>query len=68
MLDEKGWVIRVIHNTSDNSVTLSDGISFSSDCFADANIGETWAVRYEEGGFLGVIRRAVLLESARSTK
>lgn len=43
-----GWTIRKIKAIGrDGSVTLNDGISFRSPCFAAAKVGEIWAVKHE---------------------
>lgn len=63
-MQKLGWCIRKIDVVGENSVQLSDGVSFMSPCFTGAKVGETWAVKYEEGFSLGAINRATLLESA----
>jgi len=64
-----GWAIRQIkqvYNDNGVHVTLNDGITFSSHCFAGAKVGDIYAVFHESGGgCFGMIRRAVLLEPAR---
>lgn len=64
-----GWAIREIEQVNGHSsVTLNDGVPFSSDCFAGARVGDIYAVYHEGGDFCGCfgrIRRAILLEPAR---
>lgn len=61
-----GWAIRRIERASNDSVTLNDGVSFCSPCFAGAVEGDIWAVCHESGGAcFGQVRRAILLEPAR---
>lgn len=58
-----GWAIRRIESATESSVTLNDGVSFSSPCFSGAKAGEIWAVKHEPGaGCFGAVNRAVLLE------
>ncbi len=62
-----GWTIRRIEKAENESVILNDGVSFCSPCFARAVKGDIWAVYHESGiGCFGQIRRAILLEPARS--
>lgn len=61
-----GWVIRRIERARHESVTLNDGVSFCSPCFAGAAEGDIWAVCHEPGiACFGQVRRAILLEPAR---
>ena len=58
-----GWAIRRIESATEHSVTLNDGVSFSSPCFSGAKAGEIWAVKHEPGAScFGAVNRAVLLE------
>ena len=58
-----GWAVRRIDRATEHSVTLNDGVSFSSPCFAGAKEGEIWAVKHEHGAAcFGAVNRAVLLE------
>lgn len=58
-----GWAIRVITSVSGSSVTLNDGISFSSGCFRGASVGDVWAVRHEGGSAcFGKVETAILLQ------
>jgi hypothetical protein len=63
-----GWTIRRIESVGNGGVTLNDGVTFYSPCFAGAAAGDIWAVCHEAGvtcGCFGEVRRAVLLEPAR---
>ena len=39
-VEEQSWQIRAIISASGESVTLDDGVSFASPCFAGAQIGD----------------------------
>ena len=61
-----GWTIRRIMRANGDSVTLNDGVSFCSPCFAGAFAGDIWAVCHTAGGAcFGQAGRAILLEPAR---
>lgn len=63
-----GWTIRRITRVRGEEVTLNDGVSFASPCFASAVAGDIWAVCHEHGdaACFGVVRRAYLLEPVRN--
>ena len=70
MVDERisdgslGWTIRqILTSGSGGSVTLNDGVTFSSPCVASARSGDIWAVNHEPcaGLAFGQVRQAVLL-------
>ena len=55
-----GWTIRKIIAVYGTAVTLNDGITFNSPCFAAAEVGDIWAVKHEPcAGFaFGAINQA----------
>lgn len=61
-----GWAIRVIIRVQACAVTLNDGVSFSSPCFAGAAVGDVWAVHHEGGSACyGKVVEAVRLQAAK---
>lgn len=63
LIKQGEWKIRHIKASDDCSVTLDDGVSFQSPCFANAQVGQIWAVYHEvSASCFGRVRQAILLQ------